>query len=212
MKLKRGEKQKDKTKKKENENNKITHFISKNYSKCFDYLKNSKKFIFLVIGLFLFSLILGYVYHPEEISSFILEYIDKILKDTQGMNSSQMILFIFLNNLRVGFAGVLWGFFIGIPSVLFTLANGYVVGFVSYLAVSSSGAGSLLNLLPHGIFELPAIFISFAMGIKFGTFIFYKDMMNKFVYFFKESLRVFIFVIIPLLIIAAIIEGILIFV
>lgn len=188
------------------------NFFVENYRKSWEHIKSSKKFIFLVIGLFLFSLILGYLYHPEEISSVILEYIDKILKDTQGMDSSQMILFIFLNNLRVGFAGIIYGFLLGILPVLFTLANGYVVGFVSYLAVSSSGTGSLLNLLPHGIFELPAIFISFAMGIKFGTFVFYKEKMNKFVSFFKESLRVFIFVVIPLLIIAAIIEGTLMFI
>jgi len=212
MNLKRGDKQRDNKNSKEIKSNNFSGFISNNYSRCFDYLKNSKKFIFLVIGLFFFSLILGYVYHPEVISSFILEYVDKILKDTQGMDSLDMIFFIFFNNLRVGFAGVLWGFLLGILPVIFTLVNGYVVGFVSYLAVSSSGTGSLLNLLPHGIFELPAIFISFAMGIKFGTFVFYKDKLNKFVYFFKESLRVFLFIVVPLLIIAAIIEGLLIFV
>jgi stage II sporulation protein M len=68
-----------------------------------------------------------------------------------------------------------------------------------------------LNLLPHGIFELPAIFISFGMGLKFGTFLFYKEKMKKFAEFFSNSLRVFVFVILPLLVIAAIIEGSLIF-
>jgi uncharacterized membrane protein SpoIIM required for sporulation len=54
---------------------------------------------------------------------------------------------------------------------------------------------------------LPAIFVSFGLGIKFGTFIFYKEKMKHFGEFFINSLRVFIFVVLPLLIIAAIIEG-----
>jgi uncharacterized membrane protein SpoIIM required for sporulation len=49
------------------------------------------------------------------------------------------------------------------------------------------------------------------MGIKFGTFIFQKKKMESFEKFFINSLRVFIFVVLPLLFIAAIIEGGLIF-
>lgn len=193
-----------------NKKNKNNFF--ENYKKSWSYIKESKKFILIVVLIFLFSLIFGFLYHPDEISSVLLEYINKIVEDTQGMNSWEMILFIFMNNIRVGFMGIIYGFLLGIPSIAFTFVNGYVVGFVSSLAVSSSGAGSLLGLLPHGIFELPAIFISFSMGIKLGTFVFYKDKMDKFVRFFKESLRVFLFVVVPLLIIAAIIEGTLIFV
>lgn len=193
-----------------NKKNKNNFF--ENYKKSWSYIKESKKFILIVVLIFLFSLIFGFLYHPDEISSVLLEYINKIVEDTQGMNSWEMILFIFMNNIRVGFMGIIYGFLLGIPSIAFTFVNGYVVGFVSSLAVSSSGASSLLGLLPHGIFELPAIFISFSMGIKLGTFVFYKDKMDKFVRFFKESLRVFLFVVVPLLIIAAIIEGTLIFV
>ena len=188
------------------------NFFSLNYKKSWSFIKESKKFIWAVIAIFVFSLILGVFFQPTEISKIILDYIEKVVEETQDMSSLEMISFIFLNNLRVGFMGIIYGFLFGIPPVLFALGNGYVVGFVSSLAVSSSGAVSLLSLLPHGIFELPAIFISFGMGIKLGSFIFYKDKLNKFVYFFKESLRVFLFVIVPLLIIAAVIEGILIFV
>jgi uncharacterized membrane protein SpoIIM required for sporulation len=45
------------------------------------------------------------------------------------------------------------------------------------------------------------------MGIKFGSFLFYKQKMKHFSEFFIKSLRVFVFVVLPLLIIAAIIEG-----
>lgn len=199
-------------KKRKKNKSKDANFFSLNYKKTWSFIKESKKFIWVVIAVFVFSLLLGIFFQPTEISKIILDYIEKVVEETQDMSSLEMISFIFLNNLRVGFMGIIYGFLFGIPPVLFAFGNGYVVGFVSSLAVSSSGAVSLLSLLPHGIFELPAIFISFGMGIKLGSFIFYKDKLNKFVYFFKESLRVFLFVIVPLLIIAAVIEGILIFV
>jgi len=40
------------------------------------------------------------------------------------------------------------------------------------LSVGIEGYGILWRLVPHGIFELPAVFISLGLGIKLGTFIF----------------------------------------
>lgn len=196
-----------KDKKKSVRTKKKTNFFAQNYIKCWDYIKESKKFIWIITILFFFSAIIGFLFQPPEITKMILEYIKKILAETGGMSSLQLIFFIFLNNIKIGFMGLIYGFILGIFPVLSILVNGYVVGYVSSSAVSSSGVSSLLDLLPHGIFELPAIFISFGMGMKFGTFIFYKEKIKAFTKFFIESLRVFIFVILPLLIIAAIIEG-----
>jgi stage II sporulation protein M len=123
------------------------------------------------------------------------------------MKGLDMISYIFFNNIQIGFMGLIYGFVLGIFPIISIFVNGYVVGYVSSSAISSAGVVSLLNLLPHGIFELPAIFISFGMGIKFGSFIFYKEKMKNFSKFFVNSLRVFVFVVLPLLIIAAIIEG-----
>jgi stage II sporulation protein M len=185
-------------------------FFLSNYKKSWDYIKESRKFIWAVVFLFFVSVIIGFLFQPPQVINLILEYIEKVLAKTQGMSSFEMVSFIFFNNLGVGFMGLIYGFVLGIFPILSIFANGYVVGYVSSSAISSSGISSLLNLLPHGIFELPAIFISFGMGIKFGTFIFYKEKMKNFTEFFANSLRVFIFVVLPLLVVAAIIEGILI--
>jgi stage II sporulation protein M len=198
---------KRKVKEKKRGKKSINTFLKENYSKSWDYIKESKKFIFAVIIIFFISAIIGFLFQPQEIINFILDYIKEILEKTTGMSSSEMIRFIFLNNLEVSFMGLLWGFILGIFPILSIFANGYVVGYVSSLAISSSGASALLNLLPHGIFELPAIFIAFGMGIKLGTFIFHKEKIKTLSRFLIDSLRVFIFVVLPLLIIAAIIEG-----
>jgi stage II sporulation protein M len=69
----------------------------------------------------------------------------------------------------------------------------------------------MLKLLPHGIFELPAIILALAFGLRTGMFIFSKKPELEFRYRIKNALRVFVFVIVPLLVIAAIIETSLIF-
>jgi stage II sporulation protein M len=202
---------KKKVRKKREVNKKKENFFLDNYKKSWRYIKESKKFIWAITILFFVSAFIGLVYQPPEIINYILKYIQEILTKTESMSSFEMISFIFFNNIKIGFMGLIYGFILGIFPVLSIFANGYVVGYVSSAAISSSGVLSLLNLLPHGIFELPAIFISFGMGLKFGTFLFYKEKMKKFAEFFSNSLRVFVFVILPLLVIAAIIEGSLIF-
>ena len=50
----------------------------------------------------------------------------------------------------------------GVVSIAF---NGYVIGFILEKSVLIDGLGVLWKLVPHGIFELPAIFISFGLVI-----------------------------------------------
>lgn len=183
------------------------NFFRENYSKSWGYIKESRNFIWSIVALFFISVIVGFLYQPQIVIDAILSYIKDILAKTEGMSSLRMIGFIFINNIQSGFFGIVLGILLGLFPVLATFANGYIVGYVSSSAISSSGAISLLSLIPHGIFELPAIFISFGMGLKFGTFIFYKDKIKHFNKFFINSLRVFVFVVLPFLIIAAIIEG-----
>lgn len=182
--------------------------LKKEYKFCFDYLKNSKKFIYAIIWVFFASFLIGFfVQPPEEISKSIFDFIKELLEKTEGLSSFGLIKYIFFNNLKSSFMGMIFGSVLGIFSVISSLSNGYLVGFVSSIAVSENGFGSLLNLLPHGIFELPAIFISLGLGLKFGTFVFYENRLEKFREYFFSSIKVFFYVVLPLLIVAAIIEG-----
>lgn len=188
------------------------NFFRKNYSECWKYLRETKKFIWIIVILFFVSALAGFLIPISEIlKEKILDYIVGILEKTQGMSSVELVLFILFNNLKSSFFGMLFGFFLGLFPVIAALLNGYLVGYVSSMAVSSRGFTSLFNLLPHGIFELPAIFISLGLGLKFGTFLFEKNREESFKNFLVNSIRVFVFVVVPLLVIAAIIEGILIF-
>ena len=195
---------------KKNHKNKFS--LKKEYQNSLNFLKESKKFIWIVLGLFLaFALIGFFIPVPDVISKQIFEFIKEILGKTENMSQGQLIKFIFLNNIQSSFLGMVFGVFLGIFPVISTIANGYLLGFVANFAIQENGIFSLWRILPHGIFELPAVFISFALGLRIGASIFSKKKFRKFNETFISCLKVFVLIVIPLLIIAAIIEGSLIF-
>ncbi|MFQ5531049.1 MAG: stage II sporulation protein M [Candidatus Nanoarchaeia archaeon] len=182
--------------------------LENQYEKSFNYISESRKFISTIIVVFFIFALIGYVIPtPEFIIDAIFEFIQELLEKTEAMSQTELIRFIFLNNLQSSFFGMIFGFFLGIFPVIATIANGYLLGFVAKVTVGEEGFLVLWRLLPHGIFELPAVFISLGLGLKFGTFLFQKKKGESFKNFFWSSLRVFIFIVIPLLVIAAIIEG-----
>jgi len=198
------------TKKKIFKKNKFS--LKREYKKSWDYLKESKKFIWIVIGIFLvFALIGFFIPAPEILSKQIFEFIKEILEKTEGMSQSRLISFIFLNNIQSSFLGMVFGVFFGIFPLISAIANGYLLGFVANFVIQEDGIFSLWRIFPHGIFELPAVFISFALGLRIGASLFNRKKFRKFNENFISCLKVFVLIVIPLLIIAAIIEGTLIF-
>jgi stage II sporulation protein M len=187
--------------------------LKKEYENCWNYIKESKRFIYLAIALFLvFALIGFFIPTPANLSNQIMVFIEELLAKLEGMSQGQLIGFIFFNNLRSSFFGLVLGGLFGVIPGLFAISNGYILGFVSSLSVAENGVKSLLSLLPHGIFELPAIFLSLGLGLKFGMFIFQKKRIEAFKEYLSNSLKIFLLIILPLLLIAGIIEGYLIYV
>jgi len=224
-------------------------FFTENYRKSWEYIKESKNFIYITLIIFLlFAFIGAFVPVPELLAEQILEFIEELLRKTAGMSQGELISFIFLNNLQSSFFGMIFGIALGIFSVITSILNGYLLGFVSSRAVYEEGIFILWRLLPHGIFELPALLLSTGLGLKLGFPFIYKYfkyywkrknifalltgiffllpaiiltlILNKnlrkyqfkdFLFKVNNSIRVFLFVIFPFLLIAAIIEGGLIF-
>ena len=76
--------------------------------------------------------------------------------------SSQLMV----NNIRVAFLAMAVGIAWGVPTVLILFHNGVVVGIVAGAYLRAGEAKFLIAwLLPHGSFELPAIFLGAAAGL-----------------------------------------------
>jgi stage II sporulation protein M len=138
------------------------------------------------------------------------EQLKQLILEFEGLGSLETICKIFVNNVIASFLGIFLGVFFGIVTLSFIFVNGYLIGYVMDLSVAAAGWEVLWRLVPHGIFELPAVLLSFALGIKLGMFFLDKDPWEELKRRAKESLNVFILIVVPLLVIAAIIEGILI--
>jgi len=185
------------------------NWIRRNYREVFSFMKESKNYFWTIIILLVISSLVGFffpIFFIEQIKQIILSLVER----TAGLSGINLIWFIFSNNLGTSFFGMLLGVFFGIFPIVVIIFNGYVLGFVARLAVEQEGVLILWRLLPHGIFEIPAVIISLGVGLRLGLFVFTKNKVG-FWKFFLSCLKVFLFVILPLLIIAAIIEGSLIF-
>jgi len=186
--------------------------IKEEYTDSWKFIKKSSFFIWGSVAVFfIFALIGFFAKVPEELSLQILDYFRELVKMTEGYGSFKMILFLFFNNLKASFFGMILGVVFGIIPLFYLLGNGFILGFASRFAVAQEGLFSLWRLLPHGIFELPAIFLSLGLGLKIGSGLFEKKNKWKALKnYFIESLKVFALIILPLLIVAAVVEGLLI--
>jgi len=173
------------------------------------YLKDSLNYVYFAIFIFFVSGILGFIFSEK------LTFIDAILSDLisqiQGLGPLGLIVFILLNNAQSALFSLILGLIFGIFPVFNAVANGAVLGYVMSSVYEISGFSQFWRILPHGIFELPAIFISLGLGIKLGMFVFERDRGRAFRERLTKSVIVFLTIVLPLLILAAVIEGLLIF-
>ncbi len=173
-----------------------------------DYIYESRFFIFAAFGLFFLTALFSFSF--PSLFSALDETLKELALQAEGLNGLQLFFFIFHNNLTSSFFALFLGVFFGIFSFFNAILNGAVLGYVIARVVPMAGFGALWRLLPHGLFELPAIFISIGLGMKLGLSFFSRTRASTFTSRFSQSLRAFLYVILPLLLIAALVEAILI--
>lgn len=191
-------KQKNKSSKKNPLNTK------RQFDEALSYIKEARNYIYASLAIFIVSASLGFIF--SEYLTFIDEILKEIIYETQNMKGVEHVFFILQNNLQAAIFAVVYGIVFGIAPIFYAVSNGAVIGYVLARSYELAGLSSWLLLVPHGIFELPAIFISFGLGIKLGFSVISKNR-NR---IFYKTANAFLMVVLPLLIIAAIIEGILI--
>jgi len=158
------------------------NFVYDNYLLGIDYLKKSWMFILAAVILIVLSFLVSYfgilgIFLPglsDNINNYVIKSVQELINATEGLNSIELTMFIMSNNIKTAFLGMLSGIFFTVSSVIIAVFNGYVLGFVAERAVNSpqnsEGIFVLWRLLPHGIFEIPAILISIGLGIKLGLY------------------------------------------
>ena len=167
----------------------------------------------LFIAVFLFGIGMAFGLATPTNNSLPAEYVtafEEQFANILTLPKPLIALFLFLKNtlaLLVSFA--LSPIFCLIP-ILALIINGWMIALVSTLVIEEESLGLLLaGLLPHGIFELPALLLGQAAALSFGTVViialFKKERRKLILPSLKQNLR-YLVVALVLLLPAAIIE------
>lgn len=181
----------------------------KEIKKIISFLKEKKKMLYVSIFVFIFSIFLGYFF--PLFKDLLIETIKNLLKMFEGKNFFETFLLLFFNNARSSLLAIILGLFFSIIPFLILFFNGYLVGFIINFVSKEKSFFEIWRLFPHGIFELPAFFISCILGINLGLVVLREFSFKKIIKVLEISLRIFVLVVLPLLLIAAIVETALIF-
>ncbi|HWR26018.1 MAG TPA: stage II sporulation protein M, partial [Methanosarcina sp.] len=175
------------------------------------YVRFISPYVLVITFVFFGSLLTGYASSAAfpDMANGVLESFSSRFAPLLEMSPLSIMRAIFINNATVSFISLILGLILGIFPIIFIAFNGYLVGVVAYVVGQERGLlFTLLALLPHGIVELPMVFLSAAIGLQLGHQVFLaligrqsqirKDLI--------EGLKFYFFWILPLLFIAAIIE------
>lgn len=170
---------------------------------------HSLRYSFLLsLLLFLISVYAGYSL-SEWFPVSMLEMLREIFVGIEEWHPFWLMIFIFLNNSVKSFLVILLGFTLGIVPLLFVAINGFILGLISFEVVKLSGLPfALAATLPHGVIEIPLVLLSSAIGIRIGY-----ETVNKIrgkgniKRELGRGIRFFALRILPLLLLAAIIEA-----
>ncbi|MNI36018.1 hypothetical protein D3C73_900560 [compost metagenome] len=146
------------------------------FKELFIHFGEMKHYIIAAALVFSFGIFLGWQ-QPEQLANFLKGEI-KSLQSLSGYISEKenpqlwFFFVIFLNNASKAVIFIFLGLLFGILPLSMLVVNGLVLGYV--LSAEASNTTWLLvvkGILPHGIIEIPAIFIACAYGIKLGVLV-----------------------------------------
>jgi len=124
----------------------------------------------LAVG-FVVSAFLGVlvaVVFPKTAANLFVEIGKSIAGKVGDREGFGAFLSIYTNNLTVATSAYALGIFFGIVPWIIVLVNGFILGLVLAVVVSTgliNPVTAMLAVLPHGIFEIPAILLAAAAGI-----------------------------------------------
>ena len=173
---------------------------------------NYKRWLFIAISLFGIGLVSGLATTtsttspPAEDVAILKELVDFL---TLLPQSSLLALILIKNISAILISFVLSPILCLMPIIALTI-NGWLIGLVSAEVIRQESVGYLLaGLLPHGIFELPALIMGEAVALSFGMAVllalFKKEKRRLVLPNLKQNLK-YLLVAFALLLIAAIIE------
>lgn len=174
--------------------------IARAYAEAAGIVREARQYVFAAVAVYLAGIAAGAAFSERLL--FMLEPFRDIVQSIEGKGTAEVIARLFLQNSVSALLAVWLGMVFGVVPVVGALTNGIAVGL---LLSMTDPAQLLVSLIPHGVFELPAIFIAWGLGMWRGAMVLRRDPERRAKG--RNAYRVYFVIVVPLLIIAAVIEG-----
>ena len=179
--------------------------------------RQAKYYVLLSAALFFMGMIFAFIYVAVDISRFEQifpwEFAGGELEGEVIWDYPLMSAIIMTNNIRVSLMALAFGITAGIGTAWILFYNGMIIGaLAAYVAAAGGPRDTLIFwslILPHGIPEMAAIFISGACGLMIGKSLLSPGTFTRRHALIKSAREASLLVpgIVVLLILAALIEG-----
>ncbi|MFW5730585.1 MAG: stage II sporulation protein M [Desulfonatronovibrionaceae bacterium] len=147
----------------------------------------------------------GFVYKDN--LDFMQAGFQELVDKFAGLNAYEFILKIFLHNLMAGYLAMCFVVVWGLVPMGLAFFNGMMVGWFAGFADHLSLYELALMLVPHGLFEWPAMFIAFGVGTWRGLGPAVSHEQAGWLMRWKKAHLAYFTVVVPLLLAAAVVEG-----
>jgi stage II sporulation protein M len=177
------------------------------------YLSRLQPYVTASLALFAAGMMIGLiiVYRVPALTDRFTDTLAEFIGMFTGMPRWKLAAAIFLNNALKTLLAILLGPALGIVPAIFLLANGAALGVALSLSIKARGwATSLLSIVPHGLLELPAVFLGTSIGVMLGIHTVKRFAGKSETNFRAEmgrALKYYCTVILPLLFVAALVEA-----
>ncbi|MGC9443603.1 MAG: stage II sporulation protein M [Candidatus Methanospirareceae archaeon] len=176
-----------------------------------EYLYSLRYYLLIVCILFVAAVAVGYLEYFSDLFSDSLAWLQELSEGIEDLTERypswvifvMFFVVIFLNNAFTCFLNILTGPLLGIFPIFSTLINGGLLGWLAH----EEGLVVFLAIVPHGMFELPAYFISLAIGLYLAREALRPKESRQLKAKLGEGLLVYLRLILPLLFVAALVES-----
>lgn len=174
-----------------------------------EYILGIKKYILIITIIFIVAISLGVIL-PERSPEIKEEAKNLAHTKAPDLSKFQRVFDIFFYNVEYSFLSVT---LFGITAIIFAFNNGFAVGMLLNFVGKMHGVSIvILQLMPHGIIEIPALLMSASIGLRIGHVWWSgnwlsRDWIQNIRQELTSGMKFYIKYIIPMLLFAAIIES-----